>query len=158
MIDQDIGGRIRCAREHRGLSLSDAVTSTKLPIRVVRAIERNDFASLPAGMYRKAYLRTLAAAVGLDPNAVAAEFDASYQPCEIPPSESSVATRTQDQMDRAAHTVAARNDCGNRVLRNIDGGLVQAPTRCCCDASAGRQSPERTARRPSVVEQPNPLH
>jgi len=90
MIDQDIGGRIRDAREHRGLSLTDAATSTKLSTSVIRAIERNEFTRLPEGMYRKAYLRTLAAEVGLDPNQIAADYDASHQPPGDPPGGSAV--------------------------------------------------------------------
>lgn len=95
MIDQDIGRRIRHAREHRGLTLSDAATSTKLSMNVLRAIEGNNFTSLPEGMYRKAYLRTLAAEVGLDPNEIAADYDALHQPLVIAPAVSSVDAATQ---------------------------------------------------------------
>ena len=76
----DIGGRLRRAREHRGLSLSDAARLTKLSISVLQAIERNDFTSLPAGMYRKAYVRTLAAEVGLNPTEIVADFCQQFEP------------------------------------------------------------------------------
>jgi transcriptional regulator with XRE-family HTH domain len=78
MTANDIGGRVRQAREQRGLSLGDTARLTKLPTGVLRAIEENDFASLPAGMYRKAYLRTVAAEVGLDPLALAADYETQY--------------------------------------------------------------------------------
>ena len=81
----DIGGRLRFAREQRGWSVADASQSTKLSTTVVLAIERNDFDRLPAGMYRKAYLRALAAEVGLDPRQIAADFDAIYGPVVTPP-------------------------------------------------------------------------
>jgi cytoskeleton protein RodZ len=71
----DIGGRIRAAREQRGLSLSDAARLTRLSSGTLRAIERNDFDSLPSGMYRKAYLRTFAAEVGLNPLEIAAAYE-----------------------------------------------------------------------------------
>lgn len=76
----DIGGRLRRAREDRGLSLSDAARRTKLSINVLQAIERNDFTSLPAGMYRKAYVRTLAAEVGLNPTEIVADFCQRFEP------------------------------------------------------------------------------
>lgn len=76
----DIGGRLRCAREHRGLSLADMTRLTKLSINVLEAIERNDFTSLPAGMFRKAYVRTLAAEIGLNPDEIAAEYCARFEP------------------------------------------------------------------------------
>jgi cytoskeleton protein RodZ len=76
----DIGGQLRQAREQRGLSLSDASRLTKLSIKVLQAIERNDFTSLPGGMYRKAYLRTLAAEVGLNPTEVVAAYCERFEP------------------------------------------------------------------------------
>ncbi len=90
-MTDNIGARLRQAREERGLSLGDAARSTKLPTSVLRAIEENDFASLPAGMYRKAYLRTLAAEVGLDPLEIAADYETQY---EAPVESATEATET----------------------------------------------------------------
>ena len=87
----DIGGRLRRAREHRGMSLRDAARQTRLPIAVLVAIERNDFASLPGGMFRKAYVRTLAVEVGLDPHEIAADYCAAFEP----PIESPVQSRPE---------------------------------------------------------------
>ena len=80
IVTHDIGGRLRRAREDRGLSLRDASRRTKLSTAVLQAIERNDFASLPGGMFRKAYVRTLAAEVGLDANEIAADYCAQFEP------------------------------------------------------------------------------
>jgi cytoskeleton protein RodZ len=76
----DIGGRLRSAREHRGLSLSEVARRTKLSVNVLQAIERNDFTSLPAGMYRKAYVRTLAGEVGLNPTEIVADYCERFDP------------------------------------------------------------------------------
>ncbi len=84
IVTGDIGGRLRRARQERGLSLHDAAQRTKLSIHVLRAIERNDFASLPGGLYRKAYLRSLAGEVGLDPHAIAADYDKAFEPATDP--------------------------------------------------------------------------
>src|SRR5688572_24675257 len=88
-LPDDIGARLRRAREHRRWSLADVARRTKLPIAVLQAIERNDFASLPGGMFRKAYVRTLAVEVGLDPNEIAADYCALFEP----PIESPVLSR-----------------------------------------------------------------
>ena len=80
VVPEEIGGRLRSAREHRGMSLRDAAKRTKLSIAVLQAIERNDFARLPGGMFRKAYVRTLAVEVGLDPNELAAQYCARFEP------------------------------------------------------------------------------
>ena len=76
----DIGGRLERARVNRGLTLDDTADLTKLSIDILRAIEHNEFDRLPPGMYRKAYLRTLAAVVGLDPQKIAAEYARWYEP------------------------------------------------------------------------------
>jgi cytoskeleton protein RodZ len=97
IVTGDIGGRLRRAREQRGMSLHDAARRTKLSIYLVQAIERNDFAGLPGGMFRKAYVRTLAVEVGLDPNEIAADYCARFEP----PIESPVpdrAVRLQQQL------------------------------------------------------------
>src|SRR5687767_1621755 len=80
ILTGDVGGRLKHARELRGLSLSDVARRTKLPSKVLHAIERNDFASLPGGMFRKAYIRTVAAEVGLDPREVVAEYCDRFEP------------------------------------------------------------------------------
>jgi cytoskeletal protein RodZ len=90
-MNDNIGARVRHAREQRGLSLHDAARLTKLSAAVHRAIEQNDFASLPAGMYRKAYLRTVAAEVGLDPVEIAADYERQY---ELPAQSAAATTDT----------------------------------------------------------------
>jgi cytoskeletal protein RodZ len=97
MTNEDIGGRLRRAREHRGLSLGDVARVTKLSTNVLRAIEHNDFASLPAGMYRKAYLRSVAAEVGLNPHDIAAEYHALYEPAADPERVADVAAAIPDR-------------------------------------------------------------
>jgi transcriptional regulator with XRE-family HTH domain len=80
MLTGDIGGRLRRARESRGLSLADAASRTKLSINVLQAIERNDFTTLPGGMFRRAYVRMLAAEFGLNPNEMAADYRKRFEP------------------------------------------------------------------------------
>lgn len=80
MLTGDIGGRLRRARESRGLSVADVARRTKLSTNVLQAIERNDFRSLPGGMFRKAYVRMLAAEVGLNPNEIAADYCERFEP------------------------------------------------------------------------------
>ena len=84
-VTSTVGSRLRHAREGRGVSLSDAARQTKLSINVIQAIERDEFASLPGGLYRRAYVRTLAAQFGLDANGLAADYCAAYEPpLELP--------------------------------------------------------------------------
>jgi len=75
-----IGSRLRRAREERGVTLRDLACRTKLSVVVLQAIERNDMAALPGGLYPKAYVRMLAAEVGLDVTEMARQFAAEYEP------------------------------------------------------------------------------
>ena len=50
-------------RQRRGLSLEQIADTTKISMRFLRAIEAEDFAQLPGGIFRTSYLRQYAAAV-----------------------------------------------------------------------------------------------
>lgn len=76
----DIGGRLRYAREQRGLTLRDLANRTRLSIIALRAIERNDFGALPGGSYPKAYIRMLAGELGVDANELAREYVEQFEP------------------------------------------------------------------------------
>lgn len=80
----DIGSRIQRAREQRNLTRRDICEETKLSPMAVAAIEENKFGQLPGGMFRVAYIRTVAAAVGLDPEELAGAYRAAFE-AEIPP-------------------------------------------------------------------------
>jgi transcriptional regulator with XRE-family HTH domain len=101
-VTGDIGARLRRAREQRGMSLRDAANQTKLSITVLQAIERNDFGSLPGGMFRKAYVRTLAEQFGLDPDALAADYCAQFEPPIQPVTEDPQAGLQQQLIEQLA--------------------------------------------------------
>lgn len=79
----DIGARIRNAREQRGLTLRDIANTTKISAAALDAIEHNDFDRLPGGVFRRAYVRTFAAEVGLNADEVTREYRARFE-TEVP--------------------------------------------------------------------------
>jgi transcriptional regulator with XRE-family HTH domain len=85
-IDQagGIGDRLKRARIARGLSLSDIAGRTKISPPSLTAMERNDFARLPGGVFRRAYVRAFAEEVGLDAEALVREYRARYEPDDFP--------------------------------------------------------------------------
>lgn len=72
----DLGTSLAAARETRGLSLVDAERLTNIRIRHLAALERGDYDVLPGRTYARAFLRTYARALGLDADAMVAEFEA----------------------------------------------------------------------------------
>src|ERR1700684_558834 len=79
-MDQDrtsgapIGERLREAREARGLSLDDVARQTRIPIRHLEHIQREEWDALPAITYSVGFVRSYANNVGLDGPALGAEL------------------------------------------------------------------------------------
>ena len=74
----DFGARLREARERRGLSLREIADATKIAARSLEALEKNDIARLPGGIFSRAFVRAYAAHVGLDPEETISDFMASF--------------------------------------------------------------------------------
>jgi cytoskeleton protein RodZ len=74
----DVGRKLRLAREQRGLSLRQIAASTKISSIALEALERNDIARLPGGIFSRAFVRAFAQEVGLDPEATLQEFIAQF--------------------------------------------------------------------------------
>src|SRR6476660_5319583 len=70
----DFGGRLRQARERRGISLRQIAASTKISAAALDALERNDISKLPGGIFSRAFNRSYAIEVGLDPDDTVREF------------------------------------------------------------------------------------
>lgn len=84
----DLGTDLRQARERAGFSLSDLAARTKIPLNSLRAIEQNDFAKVPPGIFVRSFIRSYAREVGVDPVTAVAEYRAMTEPIE-PPEQSS---------------------------------------------------------------------
>jgi len=72
------GGRLRDARERRGVSLRQIANSTKISVAVLEALERNDISKLPGGIFGRAFVRSYAIEVGLDPEATIQDFITNF--------------------------------------------------------------------------------
>ena len=70
----DFGATLRQAREHRGVSLREISAATKIPMAALQALEKNEIARLPGGIFTRAFVRSYAAEVGLDPEQTVREF------------------------------------------------------------------------------------
>jgi cytoskeleton protein RodZ len=93
----DFGGKLRQARERRGLSLRQIAANTKISAAALDALERNDISKLPGGIFSRAFVRSYAVEVGLNPDETVKEFLERFQgepspsgaaPAPIPAEES----------------------------------------------------------------------
>lgn len=68
------GESLRREREMRGVSLEEISATTKINLRLLQALEAEDFAKLPGGVFTRSFLRAYAGYLGLDPERVLAEY------------------------------------------------------------------------------------
>lgn len=68
------GGKLREARERRGITLKQIANATKISTSALEALERNDLSRLPGGIFSRAFVRSYAIEVGLDPDETTREF------------------------------------------------------------------------------------
>ena len=68
------GNKLREARERRGISLREIANTTKISVSALEALERNDISRLPGGIFSRAFVRSYAIEVGLDPEETIREF------------------------------------------------------------------------------------
>ncbi|HEX2923808.1 MAG TPA: RodZ domain-containing protein, partial [Chloroflexota bacterium] len=71
-----IGEALRTAREARQVSLGRAEKDTRIRLDYLEALEEGHYHNLPAPVYARAYLRSYALYLGLDPAALIAQFNA----------------------------------------------------------------------------------
>jgi cytoskeletal protein RodZ len=92
----ELGQVLQRAREEKGITLDDIQRITKIQKRYLEAIERGHFHVLPGHFYARAFIKSYAEAVGLDPNHILSHFQ-SYLPAQPP----------QEQLERLRRRRAA---------------------------------------------------
>jgi cytoskeleton protein RodZ len=104
----DFGARLRAARERRGISLRQIAAATKIPIASLEALERNEMSRLPGGLFSRAFVRSYASEVGLNPEATLQDFIAEFQQETVvtghTPSERAADNIKADESDRRMST------------------------------------------------------
>jgi cytoskeletal protein RodZ len=89
MPEETFGTRLRRERERRHIALSSIVENTKISASLFEALERDDVSRWPSGIFRRAFIRSYAAAIGLDADAIAKEFLERFpDPSDMSPIES----------------------------------------------------------------------
>jgi len=93
-------------RKKAGVSLEQIAQETKIGSRFLEAIESEQFAQLPGGIFSTSYLRQYAAAIGYDEDALVAFYNQKMQP-EAPLSKGPQAeTGSRGLLDRWFGTAA----------------------------------------------------
>ena len=86
-MDPSFGARLRAQREQQQVALSAISAETKIKLSMLEGLERDDVSQWPEGIYRRAYVRSYARAIGLDPETLVREFLEAHPDPIAPPSE-----------------------------------------------------------------------
>ena len=73
-MPESLGARLRHRREQRGVALRTIADQTKIKASLLEALERDDVSHWPPGIFRRAYFRAYADAIGLDVDTGLREF------------------------------------------------------------------------------------
>src|ERR687893_2468199 len=77
-MPDSFGARLRRQREQQNIPLVTIAEQTKIKVSLLEALERDDVSRWPVGIFRRAYIRTYAHAIGLSPDQVLREFLERY--------------------------------------------------------------------------------
>ena len=72
---RSFGSWLRRERERRNITIRAIADRTKIGAGLLEALERGDVSRWPAGIYRRAFIKAYADAVGLDTDLVVANFE-----------------------------------------------------------------------------------
>ena len=83
-MPDSFGARLRQRREERQIDLIAIAERTKIKLTLLQGLERDDVSQWPAGIFRRAYIRTYAQSIGLDPDEMLREFlEAHPEPGDV---------------------------------------------------------------------------
>lgn len=91
---ESLGRYLKREREFRNLSLGEASKITKVKVPILKAIEEDQYASLPSPTYVKGFLLSYAKYIGLDPDDVLLRYESGLRGRPVmetePPSEKKI--------------------------------------------------------------------
>lgn len=77
MARGNFGERLKRERELREVSMEELTKATRISARFVEALENEDWAKLPGGIFGHGFVRTIARYLGLDEEAFLSEYDSA---------------------------------------------------------------------------------
>jgi len=73
-MTEGFGARLRQQREKREIALATIAEQTKIKLSLLDELERDDISHWPTGIFRRAFVRAYAAAIGMDQETAVREF------------------------------------------------------------------------------------
>ena len=87
-MHESFGARLRRHREEQQIALATIAEQTKIKLSLLEDLERDDVSHWPAGIFRRAFIRSYANALNLDPDTTVREFaEAHPSPVDVASAE-----------------------------------------------------------------------
>ena len=117
-MEQTLGARLRSQREQQRVALVTIAEETKISVALLEGLERDDVSRWPGGLFRRAYVRTYAQKIGLDPEHVLREFLACHpDPVESTSPVEAIAQTTDAKRPRTRIGLMLAGLAGRRPRR-----------------------------------------
>jgi cytoskeleton protein RodZ len=78
MARGNFGERLKREREMREVSPTEITSATRISSRFLEALENEDWAKLPGGIFNRGFVRAIAHYLGLDEESLLAEYDLAH--------------------------------------------------------------------------------
>ena len=173
MPNTPFGERLKRERELRGVSLEEIAKATRIKTDYLQALETEDWARLPGGIFGRGFVRTIARYLGMDEDNILAEY-AIARGTPAPPTvaprvakpEEPKKARARQQRTRLIFTIAAAVLAigGSLEYQRIENKRHEAPSQVRAAAApvsspsvAAASAPEESAIAPipkPELEQP----
>ncbi|WP_406302700.1 DUF4115 domain-containing protein [Streptomyces sp. NBC_00879] len=157
-----IGRVLQEARTAAGLTVDEVSSSTRVRVPIVHAIEEDDFSRCGGDVYARGHIRTIARAVGLDPDPLVAQYDADHggRPAPTPAAPLFEAERIRPERGRpnwtAAMVAAIVAVIGFVGFTLVNGGDSGDKNNHVAEGPAPDQKPTPTKPAPAKPVDPTP--
>ena len=152
-----VGRALQQARIDARLTVDEISTSTRVRVPIVHSIEQDDFSRCGGDVYARGHIRTLARAVGLDADALVAQYDEEHggRPSPTPAATLFEAERIRPEPRRpnwtaamVAAIVAVIGFVGFTLVNgddDSDGAVAdKTPSQSPSEKESGKPSPSKT--------------
>ncbi len=156
-MSESFGARLRQRREREDITLLTIAEQTKIKQSLLEALERDDVSHWPSGIFRRAFIRAYAHAIGLDPDVVVREFLEVYpDPVEVVAPDAAAAPGADGARTSAGPPTRLRYLVGSAIgslSRLRRGPVVEDPVVVARSPVTARVVPEPDF--PPVVHPPS---
>ena len=160
---ESFGARLRQRREGQGIALVTIANQTKIKLSLLEALERDDVSHWPSGIFRRAFVRAYAHAIGLNPDVVVHEFlEAHPEPAEVVETLSALEVRANGARTHAGPPTRLRNIVDSAISRLRHRPAVEdrvadgrAPVAAPAPAEIGPPAAAPSSRTPGQVDGTN---